>query len=191
MDARHKAAARIAQRIAAAMDAEGQAYALGGAIALGYWGEARGTVDVDVTVFLSPDEPSTCIYLMQRIGCEVVSSAAAAESIREHGFFRTEFDDVRVDVFLPSIDFYELARQRSKRVNLGDQSVVVWDAETLCVFKMMFIRRKDVADVEQMMRTQKSALDRQWIRDHLVDLYGERDPRIAQWDELAEEVSAD
>lgn len=191
MDAQSNVAARIAQRIAAAMDAEKQEYALGGAIALGYWAEARGTVDVDVTVFLSNDEPLSCVRLLQRVGCDVASSSVAIESIREHSFFSTQLDGVRVDVFLPSTDFYELARQRKQQVNLGDQSVVVWDAETLCVFKMMFIRRKDVADVEQILRSQRANLDRKWIRHQLVEMYGERDIRISQWDELAAEIPAE
>lgn len=49
----------------------------------------------------------------------------------------------------------------------------------------MFFRRKDVADVEAIIRVQGKSLDRNWIRQQLVAMYGERDPRIAQWDELA------
>jgi hypothetical protein len=49
---------------------------------------------------------------------------------------------------LPNVDFYKTARRRRKRVDLGNQEVVVWDAESLAVFKMMFFRRKDLAGVE-------------------------------------------
>jgi hypothetical protein len=42
--------AQVAQAIAAALEAAGCDYALGGAIALGFWAEPRGTVDVDVTI---------------------------------------------------------------------------------------------------------------------------------------------
>ena len=57
-----------------------------------------------------------------------------------------------VDVFLPLVPFYEAARARRRRVELGDQSIMVWDAESLSVFKMMFFRRKDLADIEQILR---------------------------------------
>ena len=83
-------AATVAASLAGALHARGQEYALGGAIALGYWGIPRGTVDVDVTLFLAPERPSDCIWLLQEIGCEV-SAVAATESLREHGFCRVTF----------------------------------------------------------------------------------------------------
>ena len=51
-------ASDVARDLAMALEARGQEYALGGAIALGFWGEPRGTLDVDVTLFLAPDKPS-------------------------------------------------------------------------------------------------------------------------------------
>ena len=91
------------------MNTRKQEYALGGAIALGYWGVPRGTVDVDVTIYLAPDQPSECVWLLQEIGCEF-SSASATESLREHGFCRVAFAGTRVDVFLPTVPFYAAAR---------------------------------------------------------------------------------
>ena len=95
---------------------------------------------------------------------------------------------VRVDVFLPLVPFYEAARGRRRRVELADQPVMVWDAESLAVFKMMFFRRKDLADVEQILRAQGARFDRLWVREQLAGMYGPRDPRLSQWDELTEEV---
>jgi hypothetical protein len=91
-------------------------------------------------------------------------------------------------VFLPIVPFYEQARQRRKQVLVGDQPIMIWDAETLCVFKMMFFRRKDLADVEQILRMGGPQLDRDWVLDQLIDLYGRRNPRISPWRELAREV---
>ncbi|MGO8747399.1 MAG: hypothetical protein ACLQNE_15555 [Thermoguttaceae bacterium] len=68
------------------------------------------------------------------------------------------------------------------------QSVLIWDAETLAVFKMMFFRRKDLADVEQILRTQRAGFDRAWVQEQLVEMYGVRDPRVAEWDELVREI---
>ena len=48
------------------------------------WGTGespQGTVGVDATLFLAPERPSDCIWLLQEIGCEV-SAGAAAESLR-------------------------------------------------------------------------------------------------------------
>jgi hypothetical protein len=174
--------------LVAQLDEHGQQYALGGAIALGFWGAPRGTLDVDITLFLPPDKPSQCVWLLQDLGCEV-AVGDAIESLREHGFCRVRHSGLDVDVFLPTIPFYDAGRARRKSVQLGDQAVLVWDAETLAVFKMMFFRRKDLADVEQIMRAQGPQFDRAWTRARLEEIYGPRDPRLAQWDEIARDVA--
>ena len=52
---------------------------------------------------------------------------------------------------------------------------------------MMFFRRKDLADVEQILRQRGGHLDRQFVRNELVMLYGQRDPRLGAWDDLTSE----
>ncbi|MCG8587274.1 MAG: nucleotidyl transferase AbiEii/AbiGii toxin family protein [Pirellulales bacterium] len=180
----------VVHRIARAIEREQQDYAIGGAIALGYWANPRATVDIDLTVFLPHSEPARCVEFLHRIGCEV-SATTAIETITEHGFCRASFDSVRVDVFFQTSEFHDTAKKRAKQVDLEGQPIMVWDAETMCVFKMMFFRMKDVVDVKQILRTQGDRLERQWVRDQLVDIFGRRDPRISQWDEVDEEVSAD
>jgi hypothetical protein len=180
-------AVQVAQALAAALHAAGCDYALGGAIALGFWAAPRGTLDVDVTLFLPADQPTRCIRLLQQIGCDVAADQAI-QSLSEHGFCQVEFNGRRLDVFLPLIPFYDQARIRRQTVLLGTQQVQIWDAESLSVFKMMFFRRKDIADVEQILRTRANEFDRNWVRDRLVEMYGNRDPRIAQWDELVSET---
>lgn len=178
----------VALCVAQKLTSAGQDYAIGGAIALAYWAEPRGTVDVDFTLFMAPDKPGECVRLLQKIGCDF-ATAEALQSLNQHGFCRVAYEGLRVDVFLPIVSFYEDARQRRRRVMLEGQEIMVWDAETLAVFKMMFFRRKDVADVERIIRVQRESLDHRWIRDRLIEIYGSRDPRIAQWDELITETS--
>jgi hypothetical protein len=180
-------AAIVARQLADQLQSRGQEYALGGAIALGYWGAPRGTVDVDVTLYMPSERPSECIWLLQDIGCKF-STTEATESLREHGFCRVKFAEMNVDVFLPIVPFYEAARLRRKRVDLGDQPIMIWDAESLAVFKMMFFRRKDLADVEQILRTQGTQFDRRWVREQVAEMYGTKDPRISAWDDLVREI---
>jgi len=182
-------AAAVAKVLAARLEERGEPYALGGAIALGYWGEPRGTVDVDLTLFIPPHQPSACIRLLQQIGCEVDVPQSLA-SLGEHGCCEVGFEGLRVDVFLPTIPFYEEARSRRRSVLLEGQSITIWDAQVLCVFKMMFFRRKDLADLEQILRAQGKSLDRDWVRTWLEEIFGKRDPRVAQWVELCAEVGS-
>jgi hypothetical protein len=177
----------VAQRLAQSLDSEGVDYSIGGAIALGYWAQPRGTLDVDVTIYLPPSQPTGCVRLLQTIGCEV-KSQEAIESLTQHGFCQVEFGQRRVDVFLPVVPFYEQARLRRQRVSLNHQALMIWDAATLCVFKMMFFRRKDLADVEQILRVQGNALDRLWVAQRLIELYGSHDPRVSEWQSLVNEI---
>jgi hypothetical protein len=178
---------RAAQEISAAVEAMGCEYALGGAIALGFWAEPRGTLDVDLTLFLPSNEPSGTVRMLQTIGCEFRTDRVIA-SLREHGFCQVMYQGRRIDVFVPTIEFYETARQRRKRVLLDERPIFIWDPETLCVFKLMFFRRKDLADLEQILRVQGNQLDHSWVGRQIIQIYGERDPRVSQWQELVNEL---
>jgi hypothetical protein len=179
-------ASDVAEQLVKELNERGYEYALGGAIALSYWAEPRGTMDVDLTLYLPMDKPSEIVWVLGEIGCDVRASAAIA-SIQEHSFCKVEYGGFRVDVFLPNIPFYEAAKARRQQLPIGKQRAMIWDAETLTVFKMMFFRRKDIADVEQILHSQRS-FDQIWVREHLVDIYGMRDPRVVQWDELIREI---
>ena len=109
-----------------------------------------------------------------------MKASESLDALIEHGYCQAEFGGNRVDVFLPTIPFYEIARQRRKQVLLGDQPVMIWDAETLCVFKTMFFRRKDLADVEQILRVGGESLDRDWVLRQLIELFGRRDAAHAR-----------
>jgi hypothetical protein len=177
----------VAAHLAQQLDERGIEYALGGAIALGFWARPRGTVDVDLTLFFAPEKASEVVWYLQQIGCDVKASRAIA-SLREHGFCRVAFAARQVDVFVATNSFYESAKARRRRVHLGDREVTILDAETLAVFKMMFFRPQDIVDLRKILQVQGDRLDRGWVRDHLLEIVGPLDPRIAQWDELVNEL---
>lgn len=179
---------QVAEELAARLEAAHCDYALGGAIALGFWSEPRGTLDVDVTLYLPLDDPHRCMTLLEQIGC-VFDRPRTETMLTEHTFCQVQFLGIRLDVFLPMSSFYELAKARRREVPMGNRQAYIWDAETLCVFKMMFYRLKDFVDIQSMLRSQGPSLDRNWIRAALLDLYGKWDPRIGQWDELVAETS--
>jgi hypothetical protein len=179
----------IALQLACKLEERKVDYALGGALALGFWGQPRGTIDVDLNLFLPQDKPSEVIWCLQEIGCEVIASKAV-HSIREHGFCYATYASCRIDVFVSSSPIYEKARARRRRVHLGDQEVSVLDAETLTVFKMMFFRAQDILDIRKILKAQRSHLDHAWIREQLVEMFGPRDSRVIRWDELVSESPA-
>lgn len=93
----------------------------------------------------------------------------------------------RVDVFVPSIPFYDTARGRRVRTTIGESATWVHSAEVLAVFKMLFFRPKDLLDVERMLVVRGGSFDRAFVRAALVDMLQE-DERIAKWDALCARV---
>ena len=178
----------VARHLASAFDLQQHEYAFGGAIALGFWSAPRGTLDVDVTLFVDPDSPGSCIEALLDADC-TVNTTDAMDMIAQHGFFRADYRGFRVDVFLPINEFYETARLRRQELPLEGQPVMVWDAESLAVFKMMFFREKDFVDLKQILRTQGSRFDREWVRLQLESIFGKRDPRVSRWDDITDEVA--
>lgn len=176
----------VARRLALALDQRGTDYAIGGAIALGFWGRPRGTMDVDLTLFLPKDKPSTVIWELQEIGCDVLVTRAT-NSLREHGFCSVSFSGTRVDIFVPTTDFYEQLKARRRRMHLGKDLVSIVDAECLAVLKMMFFREQDLLDIKQILRAQRNHFDRSWVRDQIAEQFGSFDLRIIRWDELTSE----
>lgn len=173
----------VAAQLARRLEEEGIDHAFGGAIALAFAAEPRATVDVDVTLFLDDPEPAACLAVIERLGCSF-NRPQELQRLEEYGYCRAEFEGLRVDVFLPTIDFYTVAREARRRVVLRGQTMSVWSAEVLAVFKMMFFREKDLGDVRSILQLQADKLDRNWVRERLVEIFGPRDPRIPAWDDL-------
>jgi hypothetical protein len=186
-DALLPSAAEVAEDLAAALDAAGCEYAIGGALALGCWTTPRGTIDVDVTLFFAPDDFDQYLDVLNGIGAEF-SWLDARQQLKDNGYCRIRYRGRVLDVFQPISVFYAVAKERRAEVEFKTRSVKVWDAETLCVFKMMFFRRKDLADVEQLLRAQGDDLDVAWIDAQIETMFGKRDPRLSTWREIVAEV---
>jgi len=158
-------------------------YAFGGAIALSAWSEPRATTDVDLNLWVEDDQLPRAIELLQQAGVEL-DPAAAMRGARERGMFAGPRGSYRVDVFVPSVPFYDEALGRRARVTLADRETWVLSPESLVVFKMLFFRPKDLVDISRLLEVHRPALDVLFVRRWLVDMVGSSDVRVTKWDEL-------
>jgi hypothetical protein len=161
-------------------------YAFGGAIALSAWSEPRATTDVDLNLWVQDDELPGAVAILQRAGVSV-DLAEAQRGARERGMFAAPHGSYRVDVFVPSVPFYDEALTRRLRVTLADRETWVLSPESLAVFKMLFFRPKDLVDLARLLEVQRPPVDAAFVRGWLVDMVGTDDPRIAKWDELTQD----
>ncbi len=140
-----RSAAEAARSIASALEHAGIPYAIGGALALAIAGVPRGTADVDLNVFVGEEQVSEVVGVLQSLGIDAHLQTAIARAKGE-GMFVANWDGMRIDVFLPSIDFaHEAGRTRIQvtdqdelnvqyvrewivdMMGLTDERVIKWD----------------------------------------------------------------
>lgn len=161
-------------------------YAIGGALALGIWGVPRGTVDVDVNVFVEGEGVRHVARLLRSLSIDLDEDRAVSEA-SARGMFVGSWDGMRIDVFTPSIEFSDEALRTRVRRRALDVEAWYLSAEAIAVFKLLFFRSKDIADLERLVAV--ADLDTAYVRRWIVSMMGSDDPRVGRWDALVADFS--
>lgn len=177
-------------RIDEAFEASGIPFAFGGALALSAWSEPRATRDIDLNVWVGASEIGSALETLSHAGIALDDAAARREAV-ERGMFVGHGGDYRVDVFVPSIPFYDEALRRVCRVPFAGRTIPVLSAETLAVFKLLFFRPKDLVDLERLLQIRGGNFDDAFVRRAVADMMGEDDDRIAAWDVIVRRAGAE
>ncbi len=154
-------------------------HAFGGAIALAYWTlEPRGTRDIDVNVFVSSDESESVLAALPE---EIRHDDETVATIAREGQIRLWWDDTPIDLFFSYEPLHAEAARNRRRVSFEGEEIPVLGPVELAVFKAMFDRTRDWADIEAMLEA--GNLDFDAVHDHLVKLAGKDDARVRRLDE--------
>jgi hypothetical protein len=166
----------------------GVPHALGGALALAYHvREPRATNDVDLNVSADAAHPLGVLGLLPT---DIAWTDADVEAIRRDGQVRLWWSSgagppTPIDLFFPQ---HALHAAAAEVVPMLDTTVPILAATHLTVFKALFDRRKDWADIEEMVRA--GAPDLVEVERWLGDIVGSDDGRIVQLRQIAAEVAA-
>ena len=159
--------------ICESLDAARVPWALGGALALAYaTNEPRGTRDIDVNVFVGATDAAR---VFAALPAGVTSTEADVIEAGERDQVRLWWDTTPVDVFFAAEQFHLDVSIRCRQVPFEGRRIRVLAAEDLAVFKAMFDRTKDWADIEAMVDS--NAIDLTVAADRLADLLGD-DSRV-------------
>lgn len=109
----------------------------------------RATYDVDVNVFVEPEDLDPVFDAFEKLG-EIDRDAARASAV-DRGDFRFFIDGMRIDVFVPSIPLVKEAAKRVRTATLLGRPFKVLSAEDIVLFKLLFFRGKDISDVQMTM----------------------------------------
>lgn len=176
-------ATEAAVHLALALQAARVPHAIGGAIAYGFFGAARGTYDVDLNLFVTGSETARAVDTLIAAGL-MIDRASALNTAADRGDARGMFQGLPVDLFFNSIPVHERAATHTREVTLHGVRVQVLSPEDTAVFKMLFFRGKDLVDIERLLGLMQAQLDLGYVRAALVEVVGDDDYRTKKWDEL-------
>ena len=160
--------------IHAAFDKAHLPHAFGGALALAWCTQrARGTIDIDVNVFVSPSRVND---VLQAMPSAMTYSAAEVNQLKADGQTRLRWDTTPVDVFLNTTAFHDAIATRARYEQFGGATVPFLACADLAVFKAFYSRTKDWADLEEMNAA--GTLDGEAVMGTLANYLGGADPRI-------------
>ena len=157
-------------------------HAFGGAIALAYWTPTpRGTIDIDVNIFVPAESSERALRALPE---GIARPADVADVIARDGQIRLWWDETPVDLFFDYDPVHAEAARNRRTVPFAGTKIPILGPVELAVFKAMFDRTRDWADIEAMVEAE--TLDVAAVRETLATMLGEEDPRFARLDEAVE-----
>jgi hypothetical protein len=167
-------------RLDSALDDAAIPHAFGGALALAWCTrQARGTIDIDVNLFVDVEHSSTVLDALPA-GVTVTDDNIA--EIDRDGQTRLWWDRVPVDVFFNTTPFHAAAALRARRETFAGRPVPFLGCSDLAVFKAFVDRPRDWVDLAEMH--QADSLDLAHVIGVLTTYLGADDPRIARLQSL-------
>ena len=161
----------------------GIAHAFGGAIALAYATlDPRGTSDVDVNIFTPASAPERALAALPE---GIAQPEGTAEAIVRDGQIRLWWDETPVDVFFDYVPLHDEAARHRRTVPFEGEQIPILGPVELAVFKIMFDRTRDWADLEAMLDA--GTLDVAAVRSAVEELVSGDDHRLARLDAVVED----
>lgn len=176
----------VARILADALEGAGIHYALGGAVALAYYGVPRATNDVDLGVYPGELAGPALVAALLRAGC-TFNEQAALDALSQGNDFGVRCRGMRVDVFPPSHDLHFAIGERAVRQPLGGRPAWVVTAEDLVLLKLLWNRGQDIEDLKRLFAVWGERLDLSYVREWLGRIFAESDPRVAEFERLLRE----
>lgn len=160
-------------------------YALIGGLAVQYWGEARFTKDIDLTVIVPIEHEEAFLRAL----CERLPPRRedALDFAQRHRIYLAKTKNgfpVDVSLGLPGYEEEMAARAVDYTTKAGDM-IRVCSAEDLIIHKAIAGRPQDLRDIEGVIIRRASSLDLEYIRNWLAVFGGwlETDDVINRFEE--------
>lgn len=168
----------LAEKVVAlhgALEAAALPHAFGGALALAWCTrQPRGTSDIDLNVFVPI---SSAGVVLDALPAAVDKSSGYAAALERDGQARLHWGPTPVDIFLNVSRFHEGAMVRASVEPFAGEMIPFLACADLAVFKAFLGRRRDWADIEDMLVAAR--IDVEAVVAVLAEHLGPGDERIA------------
>lgn len=168
-----------------ALDSAGFEHAVGGALALGQYAlDARATYDIDLNVIANPLNPKP---LLDCLPAEIEIPASAVAQLQRDGQVRLNWPDpdMPLDLFLPQHPtLHHLVNQRARPFDYFGDTIRVLAPTDLVIFKALFNRSKDWADIESLHDAE--VVDFGEAITWVAQIVGADDARVAKLEGIAD-----
>lgn len=155
-------------------------HAFGGALALAWCtGRARGTLDIDMNVFLPVDRVDELVRALPEA---MFVSDDEHLTLQRDGQCRLWYGSLPVDVFLSTTPFHGWANGRVRHEQFNGESIPFLSCSDLAIFKAFFDRPKDWEDLEEMLLV--GTLDLAAVAKTLFEFLPSDDPRLEKLRQL-------
>ena len=169
----------LAEKILAlhrALDEADLPHAFGGALALAWCTRRpRGTSDIDLNVFV----PTSAVpQVLEALPAEVTYTRQDVRRLEREGQARLRWDRTPIDLFLNVSTFHDEAMTRVSLEPFNSETIPFLACDDLAVFKAFLDRRRDWADLEEMLLA--GSLDVDGVAATLAKHLGADDERIGK-----------
>ena len=154
-------------------------YAFGGAIALAYYATPRGTEDIDVNVFLEANGAETCLEELKRLG---IGSPATDRGLHDHQVVLS-WEHTPIHVFFSYDPLHERCKARARQVPFADGEIWILSAEDITIFKVIYDRPKDRAEVREVLLCMGERMDVVYTLECIERILGSDDSRVTRFRE--------
>jgi hypothetical protein len=167
-----------------ALDGAALPHAFGGALALAWCTrQPRATSDIDVNVFVPT---SSAALVLLALPSAISHGGRDSRELERGGQTRLWWDATPVDLFLSTTEFHEAAMRRASLEPFAGEMIPFLGCSDLAVFKAFFDRRRDWADIEDMLTAR--SIDVGAVAATLAEHLGPDDERIAKLRAIEHEV---
>ena len=142
----------------------GLPHAFGGALALAWCtGQARGTIDIDINIFVEPRLSAT---IFKALPPDIQQTPDKQDLLNSEGQVRLWWQQTPIDIFLNTLPLHAHAASRIRWELFMERQIPFLACTDLAIFKSFFNRTKDWADLEEMAAAATTGIGCEWLAYH-------------------------